>query len=160
MPSWRCNVPASDPVHKATIIPRGRALGMVMQLPEGDRYSMSTIQMISRLAIMMGGRVAEETDLRQREGHLRRIVRHRAGDQAGPGHGHPVGHSDKLGQVPMAKTSRRCSSAIRWRSRRTFPKTPPRRSTKPKAKPGSSVPVTKKKKGDEGSGEMEPQPQA
>ena len=54
------NVPASDPVHKATIIPRGRALGMVMQLPEGDRYSMSYKYMVSRLAIMMGGRVAEE----------------------------------------------------------------------------------------------------
>jgi cell division protease FtsH len=54
------SVPASDPVHKATIIPRGRALGMVMQLPEGDRYSMKLKQMTSRLAIMMGGRVAEE----------------------------------------------------------------------------------------------------
>ncbi|HYE42524.1 MAG TPA: ATP-dependent zinc metalloprotease FtsH [Caulobacteraceae bacterium] len=53
-------VPMADPVHKATIIPRGRALGMVMQLPEGDRYSMKYQQMISRLAIMMGGRVAEE----------------------------------------------------------------------------------------------------
>ena len=54
------SVPAADPVHKATIIPRGRALGMVMQLPEGDRYSMNFEQMTSRLAIMMGGRVAEE----------------------------------------------------------------------------------------------------
>ena len=54
------NVPKSDPVHKATIIPRGRALGMVMQLPEGDRLSMSFVQMTSRLAIMMGGRIAEE----------------------------------------------------------------------------------------------------
>jgi cell division protease FtsH len=54
------NVPSADPVHKATIIPRGRALGMVMQLPEGDRYSMKYQQMTSRLAIMMGGRVAEE----------------------------------------------------------------------------------------------------
>ncbi|KZM38113.1 ATP-dependent zinc metalloprotease FtsH [Bartonella bacilliformis] len=54
------NVPVSDPVHKATIVPRGRALGMVMQLPEGDRYSMSYLWMVSRLAIMMGGRVAEE----------------------------------------------------------------------------------------------------
>ena len=53
-------VPSSDPVHKATIVPRGRALGMVMQLPEGDRYSMKYQQMVSRLAIMMGGRVAEE----------------------------------------------------------------------------------------------------
>jgi cell division protease FtsH len=54
------NVPESDPVHKATIIPRGRALGMVMQLPEGDKYSMNYTQMTSRLAVMMGGRVAEE----------------------------------------------------------------------------------------------------
>ena len=53
-------MPVADPVHKATIIPRGRALGMVMQLPEADRYSMSYKWMISRLAIMMGGRVAEE----------------------------------------------------------------------------------------------------
>src|SRR5687768_3681160 len=54
------NVPAADPVHKATIIPRGRALGMVMQLPERDKLSMSYEQMTSRLAIMMGGRIAEE----------------------------------------------------------------------------------------------------
>jgi cell division protease FtsH len=54
------NVKATDPVHKATIIPRGRALGMVMQLPERDKLSMSREQMTSRLAIMMGGRVAEE----------------------------------------------------------------------------------------------------
>jgi cell division protease FtsH len=53
-------VPVADPLHKATIIPRGRALGMVMQLPEGDRYSMSYRYMTSRLVIMMGGRVAEE----------------------------------------------------------------------------------------------------
>jgi cell division protease FtsH len=53
-------VKATDPVHKATIIPRGRALGMVMQLPERDKLSMSREQMTSRLAIMMGGRVAEE----------------------------------------------------------------------------------------------------
>ena len=54
------NVKMADPVHKATIVPRGRALGMVMQLPEGDRYSMKYQQMIDRIAIMAGGRVAEE----------------------------------------------------------------------------------------------------
>src|SRR5512134_1589644 len=54
------HVPKSDPLHKVTIIPRGRALGMVMQLPERDKLSMSLEQMTSRLAIMMGGRVAEE----------------------------------------------------------------------------------------------------
>ena len=54
------NVKMADPVHKATIVPRGRALGMVMQLPEGDRYSMNYQQMVDRIAIMAGGRVAEE----------------------------------------------------------------------------------------------------
>ncbi|WP_312821364.1 ATP-dependent zinc metalloprotease FtsH [Brevundimonas sp.] len=54
------NVQMADPVHKATIVPRGRALGMVMQLPEGDRYSMKYQQMVDRIAIMAGGRVAEE----------------------------------------------------------------------------------------------------
>ena len=50
----------SDPIHKATIIPRGRALGMVQQLPEKDQYSYSKTKMLSRLVICMGGRVAEE----------------------------------------------------------------------------------------------------
>jgi len=50
----------SDPIHKATIMPRGRALGMVMQLPDGDQTSMSRKQMLARLDILMGGRVAEE----------------------------------------------------------------------------------------------------
>ena len=54
------SVPNTDPVHKATIIPRGRALGMVMQLPERDKLSMSFEQMTSRLSILFGGRVAEE----------------------------------------------------------------------------------------------------
>ena len=54
------SVPATDPVHKATIIPRGRALGMVMQLPERDKLSMSYEQMTSRLTVLMGGRVSEE----------------------------------------------------------------------------------------------------
>src|SRR5579884_1865022 len=54
------NVKATDPVHKATIVPRGQAIGMVLQLPERDKLSMSHEQMTSRLAIMMGGRVAEE----------------------------------------------------------------------------------------------------
>ncbi len=52
--------PASDPIHKATIIPRGRALGMVMRLPEHDALSMSREKMHADLAVAMGGRVAEE----------------------------------------------------------------------------------------------------
>ncbi len=52
--------PASDPIHKATIIPRGRALGMVMRLPERDNYSYHRDKMHANLAVSMGGRVAEE----------------------------------------------------------------------------------------------------
>jgi cell division protease FtsH len=52
--------PACDPIHKATIIPRGRALGMVMRLPEKDRYSVTRQKMKSDMAMAMGGRVAEE----------------------------------------------------------------------------------------------------
>jgi len=50
----------SDPVHKATIIPRGLAMGMVMRLPESDRISMSKIKLKADLAVAMGGRIAEE----------------------------------------------------------------------------------------------------
>lgn len=52
--------PESDPIHKATIVPRGRALGMVMRLPEGDRVSMSKAKLEADLAVAMGGRIAEE----------------------------------------------------------------------------------------------------
>ena len=52
--------PASDPIHKATIIPRGRALGMVMRLPERDQLSMRLDQMKAHLVIATGGRIAEE----------------------------------------------------------------------------------------------------
>ncbi len=52
--------PECDPVHKATIIPRGRALGLVMSLPEGDRYSKSKSKLTSELTMAMGGRAAEE----------------------------------------------------------------------------------------------------
>jgi cell division protease FtsH len=52
--------PASDPIHKATIIPRGRALGMVMRLPENDRFSMPRDKMEADIAVAMAGRVAEE----------------------------------------------------------------------------------------------------
>jgi cell division protease FtsH len=52
--------PASDPIHKATIIPRGRALGMVMRLPERDSYSYHRDKMYANLSVAMGGRIAEE----------------------------------------------------------------------------------------------------
>ena len=54
------HVPKHDPLHKVTIIPRGRALGLTMSLPERDRYSFSRAELESRLAVMFGGRIAEE----------------------------------------------------------------------------------------------------
>jgi cell division protease FtsH len=54
------NEPESDPIHKATIIPRGRALGLVMRLPERDRISVSRAKLKADLAVAMGGRIAEE----------------------------------------------------------------------------------------------------
>ncbi len=55
----------SDPVHKVTIIPRGRALGVTMQLPEGDRYSHNKEYLLARIAVLMGGRIAEEVFMEQ-----------------------------------------------------------------------------------------------
>ena len=122
------NVPIADPVHKATIIPRGRALGMVMQLPEGDRYSMSYKWMVSRLAIMMGGRVAEEltfgkenitsgaaSDIEQATKLARAMVTQ-------------WGFSDELGQVSYGENQQEVFLGHRWPSRRTCPNRPPRRS--------------------------------
>ena len=53
-------LPQTDPVHKVTIIPRGRALGVTMQLPEHDRYSMDREQILQNIAVLFGGRIAEE----------------------------------------------------------------------------------------------------
>ncbi len=95
--------PASDPIHKATIIPRGRALGMVVRLPEGDRISVSREKLMADLAVAMGGRVAEElifgydkvtagaaSDIQQ----ATRIARHMVTQW---------GMSDKLGPVGYAE---------------------------------------------------------
>ncbi len=93
----------SDPIHKATIIPRGRALGMVMRLPEGDRVSMSKRRLLADLRVAMGGRVAEEiifgaeqvttgasSDFRQATSMARRMVTE-------------WGMSDKLGPLAYAE---------------------------------------------------------
>ena len=58
-------VPKSDPVHKVTIIPRGRALGLTMQLPEEDRYAYDRQYLMSRIAVLFGGRIAEELFMNQ-----------------------------------------------------------------------------------------------
>ena len=55
----------TDPVHKVTIIPRGRALGVTMQLPEEDRYSHNREHLLARIAVLMGGRIAEELFMSQ-----------------------------------------------------------------------------------------------
>ncbi|HYH38259.1 MAG TPA: ATP-dependent zinc metalloprotease FtsH [Azospirillum sp.] len=53
-------IPEADPIHKATVIPRGRALGMVVRLPEGDRVSLSRAKLLADIAVAMAGRAAEE----------------------------------------------------------------------------------------------------
>ncbi|HEV8620456.1 MAG TPA: ATP-dependent zinc metalloprotease FtsH [Nitrospiraceae bacterium] len=58
-------IPGTDPVHKVTIIPRGRALGVTMQLPVDDRHGYSKVYLLNQLAILMGGRVAEELVLKE-----------------------------------------------------------------------------------------------
>ena len=58
-------LPKTDPVHKVTIIPRGRALGVTMQLPEGDRYSMDKERLLNMIAVLFGGRIAEEVFMNQ-----------------------------------------------------------------------------------------------
>ncbi|MGE0423821.1 MAG: ATP-dependent zinc metalloprotease FtsH [Reyranellaceae bacterium] len=93
------HMPKSDPLHKVTIIPRGRALGLTMMLPERDRYGFSKLEMESKLAMGFGGRIAEELifgpenvttgaggDIQQATAMARRMVTE-------------FGMSDKLGRV-------------------------------------------------------------
>lgn len=93
------HMPKSDPLHKVTIIPRGRALGVTMSLPERDQYTFSQVQLKSKLAMMFGGRMAEElvfgkdnittgagNDIQQATGMARRMVTE-------------FGFSDKLGPL-------------------------------------------------------------
>jgi len=93
------NVPKHDPLHKVTIIPRGRALGVTMSLPERDKYSYSKLELESKLAVMFGGRLAEEiifgaenvttgagNDIQQATNMARRMVTE-------------YGFSDKLGRL-------------------------------------------------------------
>jgi cell division protease FtsH len=58
-------LPKTDPVHKVTIIPRGRALGVTMQLPEQDRYSMDRTHILNVISVLFGGRIAEELFMNQ-----------------------------------------------------------------------------------------------
>jgi len=58
-------LPKTDPVHKVTIIPRGRALGLTMQLPTEDRYSQDRVRLLSTITVLFGGRIAEEIFMNQ-----------------------------------------------------------------------------------------------
>jgi hypothetical protein len=89
-------LPKTDPVHKVTVIPRGRALGVTMQLPEGDRYSMDKERMLSTISVLFGGRIAEEVFMNQmttgasndfeRATHIARdmVTRYGMTDELGP----------------------------------------------------------------------------
>ncbi len=120
------NEPESDPIHKATIVPRGRALGMVMRLPEGDRVSMSRAKLEADLAVSMGGRLAEElifgaehittgasSDIKMATEIARRMVTewgmsdklgfiNYAGDQEEVFLGHSIGQTKKMSDATAA----------------------------------------------------------
>ena len=85
----------TDPVHKVTIIPRGRALGVTMQLPAEDRYSMDREQLLQNIAVLFGGRIAEEVFMGQMTtGASQRLrARHRPRAQ----HGDALGHELRAG---------------------------------------------------------------
>ena len=86
------HMPASDPVHKATIIPRGRALGMVMRLPERDMLSYTRAKLKADITVAMGGRVAEEIVFGYEKVTSGAVIRHQDGDAAGARHGHAIRH--------------------------------------------------------------------
>ena len=85
------NVPDHDPVYKVTIIPRGRALGVTMFLPEEDRYSYSKQRLMSQMKSLYGGRLAEEIVFGPGVRDDGRVERHRARDRHRAQHGHEVG---------------------------------------------------------------------
>ena len=125
--------PESDPIHKATIIPRGRALGMVMRLPENDRLSMSRDRLLADLRVACGGRIAEElvfgeekvttgaaADIRMVSDTVRRMITE-------------WGMSDKLGFLAYSADQQEVFLGHSGRSRKTFPMRPPRSSTRKSA---------------------------
>ena len=126
--------PASDPIHKATIIPRGRALGMVMRLPERDSYSYHRDKMYANLAVSMGGRVAEEVIFGYDKVSSGRLVRHPATRPAWPATWSPAGACrTRLARCNMPRPTRKCSSAIRSTGRSRCRTRPRRRSTRKSA---------------------------
>ena len=104
-------LPKTDPVHKVTIIPRGRALGVTMQLPVEDRYSMDRNHMLNMISVLFGGRIAEEIFMHQmttgasndfeRATHLARdmVMRYGMSDAMGP-----MVYADNEGEVFLGRS--------------------------------------------------------
>jgi cell division protease FtsH len=104
-------LPKTDPVHKVTIIPRGRALGVTMQLPIEDRYSMDRKHMLNMIAVLFGGRIAEELFMHQmttgasndfeRATHLARdmVMRYGMSDLMGP-----MVYADNEGEIFLGRS--------------------------------------------------------
>ena len=84
------NVPQHDPIHKATIIPRGRALGLVIALPERDQLSVTLTKYKSKIAMAMGGKAGRRAGVWSGERYVRSGIRHRTGDKDCPRDGHEV----------------------------------------------------------------------
>ena len=125
------NVAATDPVHKATIIPRGRALGMVMQ-PARARQAVDELRADDVAPRHSHGRTdCRRTRLWQSEGHIWRAVRHRAGDQARARHGDPLGllRRDRCGHV-RRKPGRGFPWLFDGDVSRAYPRRPRRKSTR------------------------------
>ena len=97
-------LPHADPVHKVTIIPRGMALGVTMQLPEGDKHNYTRDYLNDQIAILLGGRIAEELDERRHDD--RRGQRPRALDRAGAQDGLRVGHERRHGAAHLRQEGR------------------------------------------------------
>ena len=88
-------LPGNDPVHKVTILPRGRALGYTMVLPDEDKYSQTRSEMLDKLAYMLGGRAAEEMVFHDPTTGAGNDIEKATG--AGPRDGHPVRHDRAAG---------------------------------------------------------------
>lgn len=97
--------PNSDPVHKITILSRGRALGYTMVLPDEDKYSTTRNEMLDQLAYMLGGRAAEE--LVFHDPTTGAGERHREGHRNGPRDGHAVRHDRAAGRDQVRRRQHR-----------------------------------------------------
>ena len=108
-------LPGNDPVHKVTILPRGRALGYTMVLPDSDKYSQPRSQMLDQLAYMLGGRAAEELIFHDpTTGAGNDIEKATVG---GPGDGDPVRHDRAAGRDQAGRRQRRAVPGPRHRPR-------------------------------------------